>query len=220
MNGGGNRSEGMFRIKICGVTSAWDAAFAAAAGADAVGVNFYRGSRRYVAPGGAGPIVLAARDGGATAVGVFVNESPEAVEAICRELGIGVVQLSGDEPAEEAARLPFRLIKAIRVAIGFDAALLGGYPCEAFLLDAGGPGEYGGTGRTLDWAEIARLGMRGAWMLAGGLNPGNVRTAIERARPWGVDVASGVEDRVGHKDPEKVKLFIKNAMEGLGIERI
>ena len=122
MNGAGRRPESMFRVKICGVTSVEDAGLAAASGADAVGVNFYRGSRRYVPPGAAALIVRAVREGGATPVGVFVDERPEVIEAICRDLGIGVVQLSGNEPPDEAARLPFRRIKAVRVATGFDAA--------------------------------------------------------------------------------------------------
>jgi len=218
MKGAVSRSEAMFRIKICGVTSVEDARFAAASGADAVGVNFFERSCRYVSPGAAASIVRAVRDGGATPVGVFVNERPEVVEAICRDLGIGVVQLSGNEPPDQSARIPFRRIKAIQVAAGFDPAALGGYPCDAFLLDAGVPGEFGGTGRTLDWAGIGESGIRKPWMLAGGLTPENVGTAIRLARPGGVDVASGVEDRPGHKDADKVKRFIKNAMEGFNIE--
>ncbi len=211
----------MFRIKICGVTSVGDAGLAARSGADAVGVNFYARSRRYVPPGSAAPIVRAAREGGATPVGVFVNERPEVVEAICRDLGIEIVQLSGNEPPEEAARLPFRRIKAVRVAGGLDAAALARYPCEAFLLDAGGgPDEFGGTGRTLDWARIPRASVPKAWMLAGGLTPETVGTAIRLACPGGVDVASGVEDRPGEKNAAKVKLFIKNAKEGFDVERL
>ncbi len=210
----------MFRIKICGVTTVEDAALAAASGADAVGVNFYERSRRYVAPGRAAAIVRAIAAGGATAVGVFVNARPEAVEAICRETGIGVVQLSGDEPPDQAARLPFRRIKAVRVGPGFDARALGGYPCDAFLVDAGGPAEYGGTGRTLDWAGIRGAAFGKPWMLAGGLTPENVRTAIRLARPGGVDVATGVEERPGRKDAAKVRLFIKNAKEGFESEEI
>jgi len=211
----------MFRIKICGVTCVEDAGFAAASGADAVGVNFYKGSRRYVPPGAAASIVRAARDGGATPVAVFVNERPEVIAAICRDLGIDVVQLSGNEPADEAARLPFRRIKAVRLAEGVDVmAAFGDYPCDALVLDAGGPGEFGGTGRRLDWAKIPGCGIRKAWMLAGGLTPENVRAAIRAARPGGVDVASGVEDRAGHKDAEKVKLFIRYAAEGLDSERL
>ncbi len=210
----------MFRIKICGVTRVEDACAAAAAGADAVGINFFAGSRRYVPPGTAGPIVRAVREGGATPVGVFVNERPPVVEAVCRDLGIGVVQLSGDEPPEDAARLPLRRIKAVRIAAGLDVEALRNYPCEAFLLDAGASGEYGGTGRVLDWARIPGRSIPKAWMLAGGLTPGNVRAAIRAAHPGGVDVASGVEDTPGRKDIEKVKLFIKNALEGFNCESI
>ncbi len=216
----GGRAETMFRIKICGVTSVEDADLAAESGADAVGVNFFAGSPRYVPPGSAASIVRAVREGGATPVGVFVNERPEFIEAICRDLGIEVVQLSGNEPRDEAARLPFRRIKAVRVAGGFDAEALRDYPCDAFLLDAGGPGEFGGTGRTLDWAGIPGISGTRAWMLAGGLTPENVGRAIRLARPGGVDVASGVEDRPGHKDATKVKLFIKNAKEGFDLERL
>ncbi|MGE5188558.1 MAG: phosphoribosylanthranilate isomerase [Gemmatimonadota bacterium] len=219
MTGPGAGARPMFRVKICGVTSAGDAGFAAASGADAVGVNFFAGSRRRVPPGAAAAIVRAARDGGATPVGVFVDERPEVVAAICRELGIDVVQLSGNEPAEEAGRLPFRRIKAVRLAGGFDAEALNAYPCEGFLVDAGGPGEFGGTGRTLEWAGIPGSRLRRPWILAGGLTPENVRTAIGLAHPGGVDVASGVEDSPGRKNPAKVRLFIKNALEGLNIER-
>ncbi len=210
----------MFRIKICGVTRVADAALAAASGADAVGVNFYEGSRRYVLPGRAAAIVRAIAAGGATAVGVFVNARPEAIEAICREAGIGVVQLSGDEPPEDAARLRFRRIKAVRIGPGFDARALNGYPCEAFLVDAAAPGEFGGTGRTLDWAALRGAAFPKPWMLAGGLTPENVGAAIRLAHPGGVDVAGGVEDRPGRKDAAKLKLFIHNAKEGFEIEGI
>ncbi len=210
----------MFRIKICGVTTVEDAAFAAGAGADAVGVNFFEGSRRYVPPGRAAAIVRAVLAGGATPVGVFVNARPETVAAVCREAGIGVVQLSGDEPPEDAARLPFRRIKAVRVGPGFDVAAVAGYPCEAFLVDAGAPGEFGGTGRTVDWGAVRGAAFGTPWMLAGGLTPENVATAIRRARPGGVDVATGVEERPGRKDAAKVKLFIKNAKKGFESEGV
>jgi phosphoribosylanthranilate isomerase len=94
------------------------------------------------------------------------------------------------------------------------------YPCEAFLLDAAVPGEYGGTGKALDWEKIGRLVPGKPWILAGGLTAGNVAAAIRLARPNAVDVASGVESIPGKKDPMKVKSFIKNAIEGLDIARI
>ncbi len=149
-----------------------------------------------------------------------MNARPEVVEAICREAGIDVVQMSGDEPPEDAARLRFRRIKAVRVGPGFDARPLEGYPCEAFLVDAGAPGEFGGTGRTLDWAAIRGAAFGKPWMLAGGLTPENVAAAIRLARPGGVDVASGVEERPGCKDAAKVRRFINNAKKGFESEGI
>lgn len=204
----------MFRIKICGVTSAEDAAMAASLGADAVGINFYKGSRRCVAASEAAPIVAALR-GKAVPVAVFVNELPEVMAEICRELGIEVVQLSGREPPAVARRLPFRRIKAVHVRDGSEIGAHETYPCEAFLLDADVPGEYGGTGKTLDWGATARPGK--PWILAGGLTADNVANAIRLARPDGVDVAGGVEVRPGKKDPAKVKSFIKRAKEAFDL---
>jgi phosphoribosylanthranilate isomerase len=206
----------MFRVKICGITSAEDAAMAAAFGADAIGINFYKGSRRCVAASEAAPILAAVR-GKALAVGVFVNELPEVISSICRELGIDAVQLSGREPPAAARRLPFRRIKAIHVKDGSEPAAHRGYPCEAFLLDAYGRKEYGGTGRTLDWGSLQCAGLGKPWILAGGLTAGNVAAAIRAARPYGVDVASGVESVPGIKDPKKVKSFIKIAKEEFDI---
>jgi len=208
----------MFRVKICGITSAEDAAMAASFGADAIGINFYKGSRRYVPPSEAAPIVAAVR-GKAVPVGVFVNELPEAVEEACRRLRIEVVQLSGHEPPAVARRLPFQRIKTVHVRDGSELAKYVNYPCEAFLLDAAVPGEYGGTGKAVDWEKIGRLVPGKPWILAGGLTAGNVAAAIRLARPNAVDVASGVESIPGKKDPMKVKSFIKNAIEGLDIAR-
>lgn len=205
-----------FRVKICGVTSAEDAAMAASLGADAVGINFYRGSRRYVPVSEAAPIVAAVR-GKAVPVAVFVNELPETIADICRELRIEVVQLSGREPPAVARRLPFRRIKAVHVRDGSEIAAYRNYPCEELLLDADVPGEYGGTGKTLDWSRIAIIDLGKPWLLAGGLTAENVAEAIRLARPAGVDVAGGVESLPGKKDPGKVKCFIQNAKEAFDI---
>jgi phosphoribosylanthranilate isomerase len=208
----------MFRIKICGITSAEDAAMAVFFGADAIGINFCQGSRRYVAASEAPPILAAVR-GKALVVGVFVNELPEVVTEVCRNLRIGAVQLSGREPPAVAQRLPFPRIKAVHVRDGTKLAEHKGYPCEAFLLDADVPGEYGGTGKALDWGTIDGSDLGKPWILAGGLTAGNVAAAIRTAHPHGVDVASGVESLPGIKDPEKVKSFIRNAKETFGIAR-
>ncbi len=217
----------MFRIKVCGVTSAEDAALAVEAGADAVGINFFRGSIRYVPPLSAAPIVEAVR-GRAAAVAVFVNATPETISKICGELGIGVVQLSGREPADSAARIRFPVIRAVHLMGGSGIEAFRNYPCGSFLLDAVVPGKFGGTGIPLDWGDLGRtiggphvrfgsddLSNPGRpWMLAGGLTPGNVTEAIMTARPFGVDVASGVETAPGKKDRRKMKDFVDNAKEG------
>ena len=211
----------MFRIKICGITSPRDAEMAAELGADAVGVNFYRGSRRCISREEAARIVRSVKDR-ILVVAVFVDESPAVIVPLCRDLGIGAVQLAGDEPAEQARSLPLRRIKTVRPAAGGSFEPGAGYPCEALLLDAGVRGEYGGTGVAVDWESAA------AWaaavrkepsagrpcILAGGLNPGNVAAAIRFVRPDGVDVASGVEAAPGAKDPRKLEAFIRNAREG------
>jgi phosphoribosylanthranilate isomerase len=214
----------MFRVKICGITRVEDARMAVENGADAVGINFCRSSPRYVEPEAAARIVAVVA-GKAMAVGVFVDEPPDAIDSIVRSLGLDAVQLSGDEPAAVSSRLPFRLLKAVRVTPGADLSAWGRYPADALLLDAHMPGSYGGTGLTLDWSSLpaAVSTMRGPgeepvrWLLAGGLTPENVFGAILAARPSGVDVASGVESAPGIKDPRKVALFIQKAKEGLSI---
>jgi len=208
----------MFRIKICGVTTPEDALYAVSKGADAVGLNFFRGSKRYITEEAAKEIVRTV--GCARVVGVFVNEPPETLMEICGRTGIERVQLHGDETAGEAARIRFWRIKAVHASMPVDFDALEQFPCEAFLLDSGGSGEYGGTGRTIpqdtiDGFRRFRLRRSGTpWALAGGLTPENVKEAIFIAKPFGVDTASGVESAPGKKDPVKVEAFIENARLG------
>jgi phosphoribosylanthranilate isomerase len=215
----------MFQVKVCGVTTPGDADRAVALGADAVGVNFYRDSRRRVDEGTAREIVAAVGNR-AEVVAVFVNESPDAIASLCARLGITRVQLHGDESPEDAARLALWRMKAVHAGGKADLRPLRGYPCEAYLVDAGAPGEYGGTGRSLDWPSLRdRIGILlersggkapgRPWVLAGGLTPGNVERAIALARPDAVDVASGVESAPGRKDPVKVAAFVERAKRGL-----
>ncbi|HEY5577838.1 MAG TPA: phosphoribosylanthranilate isomerase [Deferrimonas sp.] len=217
----------MFRIKICGVTRPEDAAHAVACGAEAIGINFFPGSPRFVPERIARGIVSAVA-GRAQVVGVFVNEDPGRIVALCGRLGIRRVQLHGDEPPGNASRIPLWRMRAIHADRAPDLPALLAYPCEAFLFDAGREGSYGGTGRELQWGELAErfpgiAGLRGAggarkpWFLAGGLTPENVDRAISAARPYGVDVASGVESAPGRKDPAKVKAFIERAKAGFRI---
>jgi len=215
----------MFRVKICGVTTPADAELAVACGADAVGINLFRGSRRFVGEGAAREIVRAVGDG-AEVFAVFVNEAPETIRELCARIGVARVQLHGDETAGVAGRIPFWRMKAVHAGGEVDLDALRGYPCEAFLVDAGKAGEYGGTGKELPWATLrdrfggllAKPGEPGPgkpWALAGGLTPGNVERAIALARPFAVDVASGVESAPGKKDPDQVYAFIEKARRGL-----
>ncbi|MHB1013646.1 MAG: phosphoribosylanthranilate isomerase, partial [Desulfobacteria bacterium] len=195
--------------------------------AEAIGINFFPGSPRFVTQDTALEIVGAVADR-AEVVGVFVNESPEAIAALCGRLGIRRVQLHGDEPPGDASRIPLWRMRAVQGDGAPDLPALLAYPCEAFLFDAGGKGTYGGTGRELAWGKLAErfpgiAGVRnpgGAgkpWLLAGGLTPSNVERAIIEARPFGVDAASGVESSPGRKDPGKVKSFIECAKAGFRI---
>ena len=194
-------------VKVCGITNQADAD--AAAGAGALGFNFYRPSPRYVDPEAAAAIVTPA---GVLRVGVFVNE-PRAVE-IARQARLDVIQLHGDEQAAPAG---FPVWKAFRVTSDFSMDRLT-FPAEAFLLDA--PGDlYGGSGQTFDWSRAKGAddwsrakGAERKILLAGGLGPDNVQQAIATARPWGVDACSRLELRPGIKDHAKVARFIELAL--------
>jgi phosphoribosylanthranilate isomerase len=198
-----------FVIKICGVTRPEDAAFAARQGAAAIGLNFWRGSKRFVEDARARDI-LAAIPAGVLRVGVFVNAHPLVVTETLAELGLDMVQLHGEEKANAWDEIaPKRIVRAVRVydenslkdALAWDPAF--------FIYDAHTP-SFGGAGVTAPWGLIAR-GARRPFLLAGGLSPDNVAEAIQTVRPDGVDVASGVESSPGVKDHRLLTAFIKRA---------
>ncbi len=199
------------RIKICGITNLTDARRAIASGADFLGFNFYPPSPRYVAPAKARRIVKKLPKGIA-AVGVFVNEPEEKMLEIARTVGLKYLQLHGDESPAEVARLQraFPVIKAVRVKKPFHAAQLSRYRnANALLLDGFDRRRRGGTGNSFDW-KIARRANSGARIfVAGGLAPENVADAIRVAKPYAVDVSSGVESRPGKKDPARLKAFAR-----------
>jgi len=199
------------KVKICGITNWTDAKRAVEGGAEFLGFNFYTGSARYVTPAKARRIV-ARLPKGVSAVGVFVNETEEKIMEIARKVKLDRLQLHGDESAEMVARLgrSFPVIKAIRVRKSLRAAELRLFPsASALLLDGFDRGQRGGTGKTFDW-KIARRVKTGARIfLAGGLTPENVGEAIEAARPYAVDVCSGVEARPGKKDPARMKKLLQ-----------
>jgi phosphoribosylanthranilate isomerase len=199
------------KVKICGITRLEDALAAVRHGADALGFNFWPGSRRFIAPADAAAIVRELPPA-VEAFGVFVNSSREEILAAVAASGVGIAQLHGDEPPALCASLPFPVVKAIRVDGPSALAALAAYEVSAFLLDAAGPG-FGGSGRTLDWELAAEAARAARVFLAGGLTPENVSEAVSRVRPYGVDVASGVELMPGVKDEEKVRRFVQAAKE-------
>jgi phosphoribosylanthranilate isomerase len=201
----------MVKVKICGITSATDALAAASAGADALGFNFWRHSPRYLRPEEALPIRLSLPPFVA-AVGLFVDPDVEQVLDVVRYCRLDYVQLHGSAPPRTVARLKeARVIKAIRVRGEADLKELDRYDADAFLLDAYVKGQLGGTGQTFDWALARQAAHRAKILLAGGLTPDNVAEAVRTARPYGVDVASGVEEEPGRKSRRLVADFVRAA---------
>jgi len=198
------------KVKICGVCSVEDARAAARAGADFLGLNFWSGSPRHVELALA--CEIAAAVSGMPLIGVFVDAPRELVERVASEVGLAAVQFHGDEDAAYCRDWPWRTIKALRLRPGDDAAALATrYPTDYVLLDAHVAGQPGGTGVPL--APVIDLGSvpRARLFVAGGLRPETVADTIRRWRPFGVDVASGVEERPGRKDHAKIEEFIRRA---------
>jgi phosphoribosylanthranilate isomerase len=192
-------------LKVCGITNAEDAAAAIAAGATALGFNFYPRSPRYIDPAKAAEIPS---DAGVRRVGVFVNETPARVEEIARIAALDVAQLHGDEDPEAFPKTVM-VWKALRVTTGFDGSRYDGWPAEALLLDGPASELYGGAGKTFDW-HLAGSSSRHI-ILAGGLDASNVAEAIEVAHPWGVDACSRIETAPGKKDHKKMTAFLEAA---------
>jgi phosphoribosylanthranilate isomerase len=199
------------RVKICGITRLEDALHAAEVGADALGFNFWPESKRYIEPRAAAEIIRRLPPF-VTPVGVFVNARRNDVLRAIDRSGVAVAQLHGDESPSLCRRISWPLIKAIRVEGPASLAALARYRVSAFLLDAPSPG-YGGSGETFDWGALAAGWGDARVILAGGLNARNVAAAIRTVRPYGVDVASGVESAPGIKDPDQVGRFITAAKE-------
>jgi phosphoribosylanthranilate isomerase len=206
----------MVRVKICGVTTAADAIMAADLGADAIGLNFYAKSPRYLSPQAAMPIVKAMPPFTAT-VGVFVNMPIRQATAIAFQLGLRAIQTVDDSP-QSSDTFPFAHIPTFRIAdqAGIDQAkaYCRQHRPSAVLIDAHVPGQMGGTGQTAPWHLLAGVDFGVPLILAGGLTPENVAEAIRLVRPWGVDVASGVEASPGVKDQAKVKAFMAAVRQG------
>jgi len=203
------------RVKICGITRVQDARAACEAGADAIGLVFYPPSPRCVTHVQA----RALRDAlppFVTPVALFVDPSREEVERVLEEVRPGALQFHGDEPPEFCEHFGMPYLKACRIREGVDLLeylrpyeRASGWLADAFVE------AYGGVGETFDWSLVPRQRPR-PLILSGGLTSGNVREAIRRVRPWGVDVSSGVESAKGIKDAAKIAAFmaeVRNADE-------
>jgi phosphoribosylanthranilate isomerase len=201
-------------VKICGITTLQQAREIEDLGADALGLNFWPQSKRYVDP----QLTVGWEDELYTMlIGVTVNASPDELKRIIDLNVVDLLQLHGDETPEDCELLldlNFPFIKALQVRDADSLDIIGAYPCETILLDAYCPGSYGGEGKTFPWDLAIRAQAMfpdKRFILAGGLTPQNVADAVKRVQPYGVDVASGVESAPGVKDMAKVAEFIAQA---------
>ena len=197
------------KVKICGTTSLKDAFLAVESGADAIGFIFYKMSPRNISQKEAKEIILQLPPFIET-VGVFVNETSDKINRIAEQCKLNSIQLHGEESPALCRRVKRKVIKAFRVKNADSLKSIASYKVSGFLLDSYNDGSKGGTGQVFDWNLALRVKKQGPVILAGGLNPYNVFTAIHRVKPYGVDVCSGVEKSPGIKDHEKIREFIKS----------
>jgi len=201
------------RVKVCGITRVEDALAAAELGVDAVGLNFAPDSPRCVDRPTARAICdalppLMSR------VGVVVNPAGGALTLLARETGVERFQFHGEESPGECAAAPLPWFKAFRIGPGFSLDALERYHAPAHLLDAFHPQARGGTGQVADWDVAAQAACRFRIILAGGLGPDNILSAVDKVRPAAVDVNSGVESAPGVKDHEQLARLMARLADG------
>ena len=199
------------RVKICGITRAEDALAAAHAGADAIGLVFADQSPRRLSLDQAAAIVRALPPF-VTVVGLFVDAERGLIDEALSRVALDLLQFHGTESPEQCRRYRRPYIKAISMKPDVNLPALDALYSDAagLLLDSDHPTLAGGSGAHFDWARVPRDLTRPV-ILAGGLTPANVAEAIRIARPYAVDVSSGVEQRKGIKDAAKITDFIRNA---------
>lgn len=200
------------RVKICGVTRSEDARAAARLGADLLGLNFHRASPRRVDAGRALELCRVAREAnpGIRIVGVFVEQGPEEIREIAERAELDLVQLHGDHDESVVEAFGTRAIRVLRIRRRLEPGCLARLgPSWGILVDARDPELWGGSGRSWDWSSLERAGSGGRRVLvAGGLAPDNVGALLSRVRPWGIDLASGLETEPGIKDHRRmINLF-------------
>jgi phosphoribosylanthranilate isomerase len=204
----------MTLVKVCGIRSVAEGRAALLAGANLLGFIFWKPGKRYIAPADAAKIITQLRRDSLdwSAVGVFVDPSPAEVAEAADMCGLDYVQLSGNESAELVGAMPRPTLKAVHIRAGGESAAsevvetnkLGAH---LYLLDTHSETLPGGTGQPFDWAALQPIGPR--CIVAGGLRPDNVATALATLAPLGVDVSSGVEYPSGGKDPRLIRAFLE-----------
>lgn len=199
------------RVKICGLTRVEDVKAAVAKGADALGFVFYEPSSRAVTIEQA-KVLAGHVPAFVSVVGLFVNPSEEQVREALDRIPLDLLQFHGDETPEFCSRFGRRWIKAVRVqqAGQIEKALSDYHGASGLLVDAWDPERFGGTGHSFNW-DLIPSERSLPLILAGGLSSANVARAVEKVKPWAVDVSGGVEKSKGIKDIEKISDFIKEA---------
>lgn len=200
------------RVKICGITSEEAGAYAANAGADAIGLVFFERSSRNIGDLDLARDIALACGPFVTIVGLFVNPEPSQVDQILSQVPLGLLQFHGDESEVFCQSFQRPYIKALRMKPNMDvkSEIERFSSSTGILLDAYRPGVPGGTGDTFDWARVPSKPAK-LIVLAGGLTPSNVKSAVDVVQPWAVDVSGGVELSPGVKSPQLVSNFIGNA---------
>ncbi|RJQ33367.1 MAG: phosphoribosylanthranilate isomerase [Actinobacteria bacterium] len=200
-------------IKLCGITNKEDALFASGLDIEALGFNFFKPSPRCIEPDYCQQIISMLPKN-ISKVGIFVNESLENIKTISSQCALDTIQLHGEESPDFCRKLSsYKIFKAIRIAAEEDLGQMTKYEVEAFLLDTKIAGQYGGTGKPFNWELAIKAKDYGSIILSGGLTADNVEKAIRKVKPYGVDVASGVEVRPGKKDNAKMEAFVKRVRE-------
>lgn len=204
-------------VKICGITNYRDSLMSIELGADMLGFNFYNKSKRFISPITLFDIQnkLISHDI-PLIVGVFVNSTYEEIRLVLNKCKIDLIQLSGDEPPSLVKKLGENVLKVLRPSsLGEMQELSKLFPARKappeFLIDSYSPNSYGGTGNVGNWELLRKISMQHSIMIAGGLNPQNIGSAVKYIKPWGVDVASGVEIVPGQKDVVKIREFVNAA---------
>ncbi|MBC7329560.1 phosphoribosylanthranilate isomerase [bacterium] len=191
----------MLRVKICGITNLEDALMAVELGADALGFIFADSPRRIDRE--KARKIISKLPPFITAVGVFVNERRELVEEIANECGLDALQFHGEETPDYCSQFRKKVIKAFKIRTKDDLERLRYYDVSAYLLDSSV------RGTSFNWDLLIGFRSEKPIILAGGLNPDNISSALSKFLPYGIDVSSGVEEYPGKKDREKLKKFME-----------